>query len=162
MKFNYSFLMTLLSGFSLICFTTTHAQDVPKSKPSLNIVVDEQVMSAMKSRYKAAQTWQERRNLCIEAIDSEMIQLGSSLSQILEIFTLDDIPPLLVTEDLSHDGGISIYFERQPELANGVTDRSNFRLGWYFVAKHRKGKILSYCLSNVHKAPAPMPVINDK
>ncbi|CAN5902686.1 hypothetical protein BH11VER1_BH11VER1_12110 [soil metagenome] len=161
MKFNYSFLMILFSGFSLIFSTAIRAQDVHKSKSSLNTVIGEQVISSMKSRYKAARTWQERRDLCIEAIDTETIQTSSSLAQIVEMLTLDDIPPI-VTEDLANEGVIRIFFERQPELAKGVTDRSNFRVGWYFIAKYRKGKILSYCLTNVHKAPAPIPVIGDK
>lgn len=160
MKFNYSFLIIFLSGFSLIFSTAIHAQDVNKSKSSLNKVIDEQVMSSMKSRYKAARTWQERRALCVEAIDSETIQLSSSLAQIVEMFTLDDIPPV-VTENSPHEGGVRIFFERQPELKNLRPDASNFRIGWYFIAKHRKGKIVSYCLSNVHKPAAPIPIISE-
>src|SRR5690348_11519630 len=85
--------------------------------------------SAMQVRYKAAKTWEERRALCMEFIDSKIIDLGVEVEPIVKLFTLDNIAPR-VTETSPDEGYLTIYFEEQIAFKTASDGVYGGSIGW--------------------------------
>lgn len=164
MKLNSSTVLVPLCYFAQVFTMAADEQVVPTPNAIRAKMPDKATeRSAMKARYKAAKTWEERRSICIESIDKKIIQFGSELRPLVELFTTDGISPI-ITGDETGDGAFFVYFEEQPAFRkpgdNRQIDGSGGMVGWYLIANYSHGKIRSYCLTNMDKGP--VPIIDDK
>ena len=134
---------------------------------------DDRLMNELSVKYRNATTDDERRDVCIKAIDYRLIRRGASISTLDRIFgtsfhssSTNSLPSVIANSLPSHfsfpsesdaKGGI-VYFAPQittppkhlPYRADSV---SVGRVGWYFAFEidPYSGAIWTYYVSNVHR-----------
>lgn len=114
----------------------------------------------LKQLYQAAKSENERRAVCLRAIDEGLIHSGGPVSLIDEIFGSRFAEKLPKGQEPSRSD--AVYFTPQasstPKPDARVTQASDY-VGWYLGLQYdQQGNVLKYYLSNVHKSPgAPIP-----
>jgi hypothetical protein len=105
------------------------------------------LIKRFKSDYEAAKTENERRAICLEAIDQKAIARGLPLANVKEIFGQD------FSEDIGKDtDGFSYGIVNFSKPIKGGPDSAEFFVGWYMVVYYSKsGYIYKYHLTNLHK-----------
>ncbi len=100
----------------------------------------------LSTEYQNAKSWEVRRDVCIRAIDSEVIKIGSSFKEIIAFFGGDKKP----VSGKNRESTLVVDFSNQ------IANKSSFEavpfVGWYIVIKTIDGTTVSeYYLTNTHK-----------
>jgi hypothetical protein len=105
------------------------------------------LIKRFKSDYQAAKTDNERRAICLEAVDQKVVARGSPLANVKEIFGQD------FSENIGKDAdGFSYGIVNFSKPIKGALEASDFFVGWYMTVYYDKsGYIYKYYLTNLHK-----------
>jgi hypothetical protein len=105
------------------------------------------LIQQFKVNYAKAKTEKERRTICLEAIDRDVIDRGKPLSTVKEIFGEDFSADIGTGEDGTSYGIVSF-----SKPIKGGPDASDFFFGWYMTVYYGKGGYIhKYYLTNLHK-----------
>jgi hypothetical protein len=102
--------------------------------------------------YRSAKTEEERRAICLQAIDQEAFHRASPVSTVDEIFGTKFASSLPSKQNDNQTG--VVYFAEQPparKTSDGLIEQNAY-VGWYLVVEYDDtGTIRNYYLSNLHK-----------
>jgi len=133
------------------CATRSGSQEIPSVLNSKGEVKPEPAIAELARLYQAAQTEQERRAVCLRAIDAGTIYAGSA------VLTLDQIFGSQFASKLPNEGTVAkdlILFATQPKPPSQPETRIEGRsyIGSYFAFDYDyQGKVQYYYFSNLHK-----------
>jgi hypothetical protein len=106
----------------------------------------------LKKRYMSATSEDERRAICLQAIDAAAFVENGPVSAVDEIFGTNFASKLPTKKEGTRDG--MVYFADQPPArkpADGLIQQRAF-VGWYLLVQYdHNGEIQNYYLSNLHK-----------
>jgi len=132
------------------CYTRNGSQEIPSVLNSKGEVKPEPAIAELARLYEAAQTEQERRAVCLRAVDDGNISFRSPIS------TLDQIFGTHFALKLPQEGTIAkelILFATQPEAPKSeVRPEARAYVGSYLAFDYdHEGNVQNYFLSNLHK-----------
>ena len=154
-------MVALLGGaLFLCCCTAPRTQEAQRAPaPDSNWRAHANLSAAdLRRIYEAANFDNDRRAVCLMAMDEGLIRHGGPVSAADEIFGTQFAEKLPTAQEPYR--WETVYFAAQIELPprpDGVVEGVDF-VGWSLALQYdRQGKILTHQLSNVHKSPGIPP-----
>jgi hypothetical protein len=137
----------IMLGIVLVSCNSPTKQQVQASNDAASMQKDK--LQELKARYQTAKSEQERRNVCLQAIDAKLMRPGEKVSVVQEIanFTFDS-----VEQRTTDHHGVLLFADQPPRPANLDVRAASGDVGSYLDVRYdSNGIIKDYLLSNLHK-----------
>ena len=146
-----SFLVaTFLASISVLCCRTTVQNYTPaKAAAPQDVSMDQKLTVAeLKQRYLVAGTEQDRRDVCLIAIDQGLIKRTGLISVVDELFGTRFADRLPSRKEEFRTGTVD-FLPSKPSSDNSVAAGHK---GWFLAITYDfNGEIQNYYLTNLHK-----------